>query len=353
MNILIRADASTYIGTGHVMRCLALAQAWQDQGRQVIFILSNKSPALEARLLSEKMLVLHLSVEVGSDEDAHQTIDFTRQFAAQWLVVDGYHFGAAYQKAVKDFGTSLIFIDDYGHADHYCADLVLNQNISANQDLYINRETYTKLLLGTEYTLLRREFWQWRDWQRVINPIATNILVTLGGGDPDNVTLKVLQALATLPNSSRSPLNQETLDIKIVVGSNNPHFQQLDAFCQDLNLSIKLLQNVTNMPELMAWADLAIAAGGSTNWELAFMGLPSLVITIADNQKAIAAELDRQGVIINLGWHQEVTIEKISLVLRELIGDRPRREGMSQKGRDLVDGNGAMRVVSEMVNMLA
>jgi spore coat polysaccharide biosynthesis predicted glycosyltransferase SpsG len=107
------------------------------------------------------------------------------------------------------------------------------------------------------------------------------------------------------------------------------------------------------MPELMAWADIAIAAGGSTNWELAFMGLPSIVITIADNQQAIAAELDRQGVIINLGWHQDVTIEQIVLVLRELIGDRHKREDMSQKGCKLVDGNGASRVALQMLNMLA
>ena len=103
----------------------------------------------------------------------------------------------------------------------------------------------------------------------------------------------------------------------------------------------------------MVWAEIMIAAGGSTNWELAFMGLPSIVITIADNQKAIAAELDRQGVIINLGWHQDVTIEQISFALQELISDRPKRETMSKKGRELVDGNGAKRVISKINSMSA
>ncbi|MCX5964345.1 MAG: UDP-2,4-diacetamido-2,4,6-trideoxy-beta-L-altropyranose hydrolase [Cyanobacteria bacterium] len=351
--LLIRADASAQIGMGHVMRCLALAQVWQTHQGRSLLVMANSVPPLEPRLHSEGIKFIYLTAQPGSLEDSRETIAIAHQFRASWIVVDGYQFNAEYQKQLKEAGLKVLFFDDYGHCDHYYADLILNQNIGAEESLYCNRENQTKLLLGSDYTLLRKEFLEWQIWPREIKPIATNILVTLGGGDPDNVTLKVLQALATLPNSSRSPLNQEILDIKIVVGSNNPHFQQLDAFCQDLNLSIKLLQNVTNMPELMAGADLAIAAGGSTNWELAFMGLPSLVITIADNQKAIAAELDRQGVIINLGWHQEVTIEKISLVLRELIGDRPRREGMSQKGRDLVDGNGAMRVVSEMVNMLA
>ena len=347
MNILIRADASSYIGTGHVMRCLALAQGLQAQGGRAIFVLSNKSPALEARLLSEQMLILHLSVEVGSDEDAHQTVDFAYQFAAKWVVVDGYHFGAEYQKTIKNFGNSLLFFDDYGHANCYYADLVLNQNISADQDLYINRELYTKLLLGTDYTLLRKEFCQWLQWHRTINLVASKILLTLGGSDPDNVTLKVIQSLLLVSND---------LEVIVVVGGSNPHYKKLESVIESNTqsyLAISLQQNVNNMPELMAWADIAIAAGGSTNWELAFMGLPSIVITIADNQQAIAAELDRQGVIINLGWHQDVTIEQIGLVLRELIGDRHKRENMSQKGRKLVDGNGASRVASQMLNMLA
>ena len=345
MMLIIRADASTTIGTGHIMRCIALAQAWQDQGGKVVFLLAHKPSALENKLRSQGMEVSYLSVEAGSDEDAQQTVDFIQQFAAQWVVVDGYHFWAAYQKFIKDFGISLLFIDDYGHADHYFADLVLNQNIAANQDLYINRETYTKLLLGTEYALLRREFWKWRDWQRVVNPIASKILITLGGSDPDNVTLKVIQAL--------NLLNKDNLEVNVVIGGSNPHYECLQREAADASSAISLHRNVSNMPELMAWADLAIAAGGSTNWELAFMGLPSIVITIADNQKAIVAELDRQGVIINLGWHQDVTIEQIGLVLRELIGDRHKREDMSQKGRKLVDGNGASRVASQMLNMLA
>ena len=348
MNIIIRADASTQIGTGHVMRCLALAQTWQEQGWQVVFILAsaNKSSALESRLLLNGMKVVYLSVEIGSSEDAQQTTDFAQQFAAQWIVVDGYNFGADYQKTIKCFGMSLLFIDDYGHAEYYYADLVLNQNISVHQDLYINREPYTNLLLGTAYTLLRKEFRQWLQWQRKINFLASKVLISLGGSDPDNVTLKVIQALMMINNG----LN---LKVIVVVGGSNPHYKKLQSVIESNTESISLQQNVNNMPELMAWAYIAIAAGGSTNWELAFMGLPSIVITIADNQKAIAAELDRQGVIINLGWHQDVTIEQICLVLRELIGDRHKREDMSQKGRKLVDGNGASRVASQMLNMLA
>ena len=146
---------------------------------------------------------------------------------------------------------------------------------------------------------------------------------------------------------------RDNSEVIVVVSGSNSHYEKLQTEVAKSRILITLQQNVTNMPELMAWADIAIAAGGSTNWELAFMGLPSLVITVADNQKDITAKLDRQGVIINLGWHEDVTIEGLSLSIQDLIGDRPHRETMSKKGQQLVDGNGAKRVVSAMVSMLA
>ncbi|MCA6574339.1 MAG: UDP-2,4-diacetamido-2,4,6-trideoxy-beta-L-altropyranose hydrolase [Pseudanabaena sp. M57BS1SP1A06MG] len=344
MKLVIRADASIKTGTGHAMRCLALAQTWNNQGGETIFLMVGDSSNLKTRFQSEGIQVVYLPVEVGGDEDAQQTADIAKKAVASWVVVDGYCFDFKYQKSLKNYGLNVLFVDDYGHANYYYADLILNQNISANQKLYINRETYTKLLLGTKYTLLRKEFWQRQSRERVFNLIASKILVTLGGSDPDNVTLKVIQALSLVNNN---------LEVIVVVGGSNPHYEELQAVVTESNLVISLQQNVNNMPELMDWADLAIAAGGSTNWELAFMGLPSIVITIADNQKAIAAELDRHGVIINLGWHQDVTVEQIGFVLRELISDRPKRETMSKKGRELVDGNGAKRVISKINSMSA
>ncbi|MFN9649042.1 MAG: UDP-2,4-diacetamido-2,4,6-trideoxy-beta-L-altropyranose hydrolase [Pseudanabaena sp.] len=343
--LIIRADASTQTGSGHVMRCLALAQAWNDQGGETILVLAEQILALESKLIAEGITLVYLETTIGSDEDAQQTASIANKYAASWVVVDGYQFGAKYQKELKGFGLKILFLDDNGHAEHYFSDLVLNQNISADINIYSSREPYTQLLLGTEYTLLRRDFLKWREWKRLVIPNAYKILVTLGGSDPENVTLKVIQSLSLIQNNN--------LDIVVVIGGTNPNYEQLTSFTKNSLLSISLQINVGNMDELMAWADIAIAAGGSTNWELAFMGLPSIVITIADNQKAIAAELDRQGAIINLGWHQDVTIEQIGLVLRDLIGDRPKRETMSKKGRELVDGNGAKRVISKINSMSA
>ncbi|MDZ8085258.1 MAG: UDP-2,4-diacetamido-2,4,6-trideoxy-beta-L-altropyranose hydrolase [Nostoc sp. DedQUE12b] len=337
MNLVFCVDACTQIGTGHLMRCLALAQAWQNTEKQAIFLMSNSVPALEQRLLSEGIKVVHLSVSWGSIEDARETASFARQLDANWLVADGYHFGAEYQRVIKDAGLSLLFIDDYAHADHYYADVVLNQNIYAHEGLYTSREPYTQLLLGVKYALLRREFWQWRGWKRETPTIARKILVTLGGSDPNNVTLKVIKALQLV--------ELDALETVVVVGGSNPHDEQLQSASLDSRFPIHLKRNVTNMPELMAWADVAIAAGGSTSWELAFMGLPSIVLVLADNQRAIAQKLNEMGVSVHLGWHEDVSAAEIASAVAHLLRAAHTRVEMTRCGQELVDGEGSKRVL--------
>lgn len=338
--IVVRADASTDIGTGHVMRCLALGQALRQVGYLVTFLLVNSVPALEIRLREAGMHVMHLLVKPGSVEDATQTVTVAQQLNAAWVVVDGYQFDAQYQRILKQAGLKVLFLDDYGHAADYAADLVLNQNLSADPVLYCHRESYTELLLGCSYCLLRQEFWVWRDWQRQIPWVGRRILVTLGGSDPDNVTLTVMQALQRV--------DIEGLELVVVVGGSNPHDESLQGFAQTMSWPIRLVRNASNMPELMAWADLAIAAGGSTNWELALMGLPTVVITLAANQREIAHQLDQMGVVVHLGWYREKTEQAIAAMVSQLMLAPELRQSMSDAGKKLVDGYGSQRVVAKM-----
>jgi UDP-2,4-diacetamido-2,4,6-trideoxy-beta-L-altropyranose hydrolase len=340
MKLVFRVDASTQIGTGHVMRCLALAQAWQDAGGQPIFVMTTKAQALKSRLRSEGMEVINLSVQMGSAEDAKETATLAQHLGATWVVVDGYHFGAEYQQIIKNFGLNLLFFDDYGHAAHYYADIVLNQNISASESLYANREPYTQLLLGTRYALLRREFWQWRQWRREMPTQARKILVTLGGSDPDNVTLKVLQSLQLL--------EVHGIEAVVVVGGSNPHYEQLQLATEVSHVPIRLERNAANMPELMAWAEVAISAGGSTTWELAFMGLPSLIIVLADNQQAIAEKLSDREYMVHLGWHKDVAVTEIARAIAPLLLTSGTRTEMSGSSQELVDGEGTARVLMHL-----
>lgn len=340
--LLIRADASPQIGTGHVMRCLALAQAWLLAGGAVTFLMGTAAPALELRLQQEGIEIVHLPVPSGTKDDADQTINNAHLREVSWIVIDGYHFGSDYQRAIKKAGYRLLVIDDYSHAEYYWADLVLNQNIYASEALYPHREDYTQLLLGTKYVLLRKEFWPWRGWQRQISPVAYKVLVTMGGSDPGNMTSTVIHTLQKMAIPD--------LEAIAIIGGNNPYHQVLTKLAQAGATKIELRQNVTNMPELMAWADMAVTAGGSTCWELAFMGLPSLAVSVEGNQVAILRALNTSGIVFNLGRQNSLSAEDLKISIEHTLGSEKIRRSMLESSRKLVDGYGSSRTAKALLS---
>jgi len=342
--LLIRADASQEIGTGHVMRCLALAQAWKDAGGCAIFAMAGEMPDIERRLKGDGFAVSRISAKPGSEKDAALTADLAISLNVCFVVVDGYHFGVEYQDRLKKEDLHLLFIDDYGHAKSYSADLVLNQNIYARKELYRERDPRTELLLGSLFVLLRNEFKEWCGWQRNNPEIAAKILVSLGGSDPENVTLKILEAL--------QGLTARKVEMKVVAGGGNSHISALEAASKESPSSIRLVRNAANMPELMAWADMAIISGGTTSYETAFMGLPSLITIIADNQVRVAEKLAEKGVALNLGWHHELTDACIKKTVLEMMHNQVARAAMSRIGMQLVDGRGTTRVIGAMLERI-
>jgi len=347
--LVIRADASARIGAGHMMRCFALAQTWQLEGGQVVFLSHCESDALRQRITDAGMEFVPVAYPYPDPRDLQTTLDILRTRSAgarenlkpetgnpMWLVLDGYHFDAIYQQAIRTAGYRLLMVDDMAHLPAYHADILLNQNLGAEKLKY-NCDSDTTLLLGSRYALLRQEFLAWRGWQRGIPDVARKVLVTMGGGDPDNVTLKVIHAL--------DQVRVDGLETVVVVGVSNSNFQELESAVHDLKVPVRLVQNVDNMPELMAWADVAVTAGGSTCWELAFMGLPSVVLILAENQHSIAEILDADGFAVNLGRHTLLESGDIAYQLRSVIMSSEKRGSMSNCGRQLVDGGGTMRVI--------
>jgi UDP-2,4-diacetamido-2,4,6-trideoxy-beta-L-altropyranose hydrolase len=339
MRYLIRADGDVRMGTGHVMRCLALAQAMQERGATALFASACIPESIAARLEGEGIAVVRVGSKPGGDDDARQTAAAARAAGAAWVVLDGYQFPGGFQKSLRDEGLKVLTIDDTGDAEHYWADLVLNQNLHARADMYQRRESHTRLLLGPRYALLRREFWRWRGFERVVPAIARKVLVTLGGFDPDGVTLKVVAALDRLDTPG--------LEAVVVTGAGS-HRAALEEAARTCRTPTRLRSNVADMSELMAWADLAVAAGGSTTWERALLGLPSVIIVLADNQQDVAESAAQARIAWDLGDHARITPAVIADAVRRLLEDLPARTEMARRGPQLVDGRGAERVVTRL-----
>jgi UDP-2,4-diacetamido-2,4,6-trideoxy-beta-L-altropyranose hydrolase len=332
MRLAIRADATLQMGTGHLMRCLALGQAWQDSGGTVDLVTSCQNEALTGRLRSEGFIVHLLSA--SPELKAFESI--FRCASKVPLVLDGYQFDHEYQRSARAVFRPVVAVDDLGSLPMYYADLVLNQNIYAPELKYAC-QPYTRLLLGCKWVLLRREFRRRGQLPRTTPKIGRRLLVTLGGSDPDNVTAKVLRALAASHWADR-------LEAIVVVGAANPHLATLNALANSLR-GAQVQAGVSDMSALMEWAEVAVIGGGSTCWETLFMGLPSIIISLADNQVPSAEALSSRGAAINLGWHRDLETGEITSAIDALLESRKCREKLAAAGCNLVDGQGAIEAV--------
>jgi UDP-2,4-diacetamido-2,4,6-trideoxy-beta-L-altropyranose hydrolase len=330
---LLRTDGGSEIGGGHVMRCLALAQAWQEEGGHALFAAATIAPALKARLAQEGFECLAVPGPRGSAEDLAATIAAARAQGARAVVVDGYRFAPTYRQSLRDAGFKVAAIDDNDEIGACVDDLVINQNSHASEALYPERAAHTRLLLGTDYALLRREFRAWQGPPRQLPPVARRILVTLGAADPDNVTGSAIGVLAPV-----LPVGTETT---ILIGGSNPHAHAIDAQTAGQPGFRVLRDQREQMPTLMAQADLAVSAGGSTMWELAFMGTPFVIVVIADNQRAASEAMAAEGFPV---LQAADVADALPDVVARLLADRGRRSLLSKLGRRLVDGEGGIRI---------
>lgn len=336
--LLLRVDASRAIGTGHLMRCLALAEAWQDLGGACTFAMAETLPAIEERVRGKGMELARIAAEVGSQRDAEATLRLAQERRPAWVVLDGYRFDGTFQDRIHESGLRLLALDDYGHAGRYAADLVLNQNLSARPELYGHRLPRSRLLLGTRYLLVGRSFRARRPRART-GP-ARHLLVTLGGVDPRNMTERILRALVKMDDTD--------LRVRAVVGSGNPNAERLEQEVGASRDRIELVRDPPDMAELMDWADLAVAAAGTTAWELAYLGVPSLLLSTAENQRDVASSLAAAGAARDLGMYDALSETTIADAIRRLVESTRDREAMSERARTLVDGQGVTRVVTEM-----
>lgn len=335
-SLLIRTDAGPEIGIGHVTRCFALGYAWRERGGDAIFFGTGCEFMAES-MRQAGIRLIRAETAPGSGEDAAATAELCRNVSC--AVLDGYHFGSGFQERIRSAGVRLAVIDDYGHLDHYAADIILNQNCYASEELYRARAPSAQLLLGTEYALLRPVFSSWSSWEREIPETARKVLITLGGGNAGGAYVKAVRALSDMDNPY----------VRILIGPVHPDRSSVEKEIAGKK-EFQIHGYTEDMPSLLAWADIAVTAGGSTCWEAAFMGLPSVLIVLADNQERIADCLDRIGAAINLGCEAGIREENMSRIIKELACSRESRTRMSRLGRETVDGRGAARAAERLLN---
>lgn len=355
--LVLRADAGDRTGTGHAMRCLALAEAWRGTGREAVLAAARLPPGLRDRYEASGVPVHDLDVDPGSPDDAKATADLARTAASDGgpVAVDGYHLDAAYVEALVEAGCRVLRIDDLGEPPGP-ADVLLNQNLHADASMYPGFDG--ELLLGPHYALLRSEFRRARGAAPAAGDgagagadraddlsgsggsggtdNAVRVLVTLGGSDPDRVTERAVEALGRL--------DDPRLRVRVVCGPDYPDPDGLADRVADLPADARLERDVASMADPMAWADVAVSGAGSTVWELLHMGVPPVMLTLADNQRPIAAAVAEAGAGVDAGWGPDADPADVAEVLRELLDDGDRRRAMADRGRGLVDGYGADRV---------
>ncbi|MXR19077.1 UDP-2,4-diacetamido-2,4,6-trideoxy-beta-L-altropyranose hydrolase [Halobacterium bonnevillei] len=339
--LLIRTDGSSQIGTGHVMRCLSLAQAWSKADGNVHFVGAKIPNGLTDRIDQWTTRVHRLNSPRGSQCDATRTTDIANEYDASWIVVDGPHFDADYLSELTVGPARVLLIDDMGKRVHYGTDIVLNQNLHAHEDMYANRYSDTELLLGSDYVLFRDEFLEWIDWSPDPEVKPRTLLVTLGGSDPNNHTKTVLNALDQV---------EADLETVVIVGALNDSLPELTDLAEEVNQSIQLKQNVSDMAAQMAWADIAVSSGGTTCWELAFMGVPTVVGTIAPIEEYTMTGLRQTKLFSPVGNFEDIAESEIGNEITRLISDTDYRTRMSNRGQEIVDGYGRQRTIETMRN---
>lgn len=354
MKIIIRTDSSTKIGSGHVMRCLTLAEELRDAAVEVSFI-SRRHPGNLNDLIRGKGFHCHELPEVSAiqsneqhvrdprseyaswlgvtqQQDARDTIEAIGATRADWLIVDHYGLDGEWERLLRLHATKIMVIDDLADRRHDC-DLLLDQNLIIDGEKRYDElvsPACTKLL-GPKYALLRKEFREAKKNLRERTGEVKRVLVFLGGADPENITGMAMEAL--------SDPELIHLQVDVVIGSQNPHRGKIEKIVQ-ARPGTTLHVQATNMAELMGVADLAIGAGGSTTWERLFLGLPSIVIAIAKNQILPTKDLCNFGTIASLGEGCELSVNNIKEMLINTIDNPQDLIEMSKNGIKLVSCDG-------------
>lgn len=361
MKIVFRTDASIEIGSGHVMRCLTLADELRAKDSECFFICREHASNLIEEIENKGYHVFSLPLEdnksiipeqnskaatsyekwlgINWQIDAMQTRDIVRSIHPDWLVVDHYALDAQWESVLRKTAKKIMVIDDIADRQHDC-DVLLDQNLYFDMHTRYSEKvpSHCKLLLGPRYALLRNEFQELREQITTRSAPLKRVLLFLGGVDADNFTSHCIQALAGAGISE--------LSVDVVIGKQHPYRKQIEHEC--IKYGFTCYVQTSKMAELMLKADCSIGAGGSTNWERCCMGLPTILFAVADNQVQASKVLESHGAVFSelsdSLKSQTVDVSKIINRGIKYLLTGNHLQVMSKKAAEIVDGQGVKRV---------
>ena len=345
--LLARADASAGAGAGHVMRCLALCQQWmaanvESGGNRTAWLASYKlSKSLRIRVESEGIGVLDITGTPASRRDAAETARWARNIGASWIALDGYRFGRRYQHALRRAEAKRMVIDDFRLIGGYDADLVLDQNLGAKSEWY--REGAGQMLLGTRYVLLRESLIRGLRPRAPIRGKVRTCLVSMGGSDPEGLTMVALESLLSIADSD--------LRITVTLGMSFP--SRLVSRVMRLRASddrIEFVHRGGGMTRLLGGADLVVIAAGGTLWEACYAGCPVASFSRNPIQETILKNMAGRHAAVYLGAAGRLDPRAVTAQLAALIRTGRARRELAANAARLVDGRGAERVVRKMLH---
>lgn len=358
MKAVFRVDSSNFIGFGHLIRCLTLANVLRQRGVECSFVCRDHAGNIASKISDSgfKLFLLALpnatATSTGSELkydswlgcswqiDADETNEILRAIQPEWLIVDHYSIDVKWEEALAKNYKNLMVIDDIANRDHSC-DILLDQNLFLDMKRRYDGRVAAQCiqLLGPKYALLQPEYSQLREKAIVRSSSIKNLLIFFGGSDQSNLT-----ELAFLAAHS---FGSEFSSINVVMPSTSPFYSQVKKLIKPIKKAT-LYSDLPSLAPLMLEADISIGAGGATNWERFCLGLPSLVITLAENQKPVNQDLHQLGLIQLIGDAETVEIKQVSSAIKSVLSGGNISEWSSHCMREC-SGNGATLIADAIL----
>lgn len=332
--ILVRADGDSRLGIGHITRCMYFIKSIKENF-EIIFIFKKNSQIKEF-LISHN----HKIQELKPNLSLHEEINILLNFSSDLLILDIRGKNDNYYSTYSENFKKVLRFDDSDKSINIYSNYYLNYNLYA-EDIDFNMQNKNcELFLGPKYYILNPIYYKFKNYETKFNKKAKNILITMGGGDPKNLTKKITESLVKL----------KEIHLNVILGSLYERSDEIEELKKDYPNKISIFNNIKNMPDMMVKNDLIIGTGGNTSFEAAYMGIPGILINQITLQVLNAAKYEEKRIFRNSGLGEDLSEETIRKITMELMESEQIRREFSENGKNLLKSQKIKTVIEKFIN---